>query len=158
MNEIEKFSCVPIEKMCGEDDNETRMLLDMLSEARSYLRSFEWCRGIREEYFGIGVGEVVAVFLFRISAAPQVDEWLWVVCGDLPTAYLVTDSAHNPLMALSVYCSLMDHWIVAVCSKSDLDSVFPVSIAPTPSNASLLEKRVNFLRNQIIPRYDSERV
>ena len=48
------------------------------------------------------IGGVVAVFLFRIDGPPEVDPLLWVVVGDLPTAYLVTDDAPSPAIALDV--------------------------------------------------------
>jgi hypothetical protein len=45
------------------------------------------------------VGGVVSTFLFRIDAEPNIDEWLWVVVGDLPSCYLVTDRASDGIKA-----------------------------------------------------------
>ncbi len=146
---------VPSDRMRGDDDEDTRLLKDALREAEDYLASFKWCRGVKERYFGIGVGGVVTVFLFRIDPADDVDEWLWVVCGDLPTAYLVTDEAPDPIAALEGYCSLMEEWIQAVRSKGDFSGVFPVQVAPTEEHASMLEKRVILLRTKIFPLYRS---
>ncbi len=140
-------------EMAGEDEKETELLRAALVEARGYLEGFEWCRGIDEEYFGLGVGGVVAVFLFRIEPAEGADEWLWVVCGDLPSAYLVTDRASTPTRALEVYCELMKGWVDAVRGGSPLDEVFPVAIPPTEDAARALEKRVAFLREEVIPAF-----
>ena len=72
----------------------TRSLLQqLLVKAHAYLRSYRWCHGIQESYFGLGVAGVVGVFLLRIVGGEGVDDWLWVVVGDLPSCHLVTDDA-----------------------------------------------------------------
>jgi len=76
--------------MHGEDEEETKMLKVMLSEAESYIASFHWSQPIKERYLGFGVGNVVALFLFRFDKPiRETDDWLWVVVGDLPSAYFV---------------------------------------------------------------------
>jgi hypothetical protein len=61
----------------------------MYGEARRYVSAFHWCKGIRDAWFGLGVGGVVAVFLFEIEALGELaDDTLWVVVGDLPSAHL----------------------------------------------------------------------
>jgi hypothetical protein len=143
----------PTTQIRGEDDDETKELQAALEEARCYLTSFPWCTCIEEEFFGFGIGGVVAVFLFRIRPAGAVDPWLWVIVGDLPSAYLVTDRATSPARALEVYCELMEEWIRAV-RQGNLSDTFPVVADPTGENADLLEKRVTFLRTQIIPAFE----
>lgn len=141
----------PLAQMQGDDQEDTDLLKAAQAEADAYVRSFAWCRGVKEVYFGAGVGGVVAVFLYRVDAPPRVDEWLWVVVGDVPSAYLVTDRARVPAAALEVYCELMEGWIEAVRSGTGLDSAFPVAAQATPENADLLERRVEFIRKRIIP-------
>jgi hypothetical protein len=141
----------PINAMTGEDAEETELLRASFNEATDYVRSFQWCRGIKESYFGIGVGGVIAVFLFHIDPAGEADEWLWVVTGDLPSCYLVTDRATEPLAAIETYCSVMSDWINAVRTKSSLTNVFPVAAPATIANAELLENRLTFLEKEIIP-------
>jgi hypothetical protein len=83
--------------MAGDDEEDSRLLQIMADDAQSYLRSFKRCKGIRETFFGDGYGGIVAVFLFRIEReSADVDEWLWVVFGDVPPAYLVTDECKTP--------------------------------------------------------------
>ncbi len=144
---------VPIENMTGEDEEETAQLKLALDEARAYLRNFTWCRSIQRELFGLGVGGVVCVFLFQLICDAGIDDTLWVVCGDLPTAYLVPDAAPTPSAALGVYCALMDEWIAAARGKGDLTNVFPVAAKPTEMNATQLEKRIAFLRREVIPAF-----
>lgn len=153
MSDIDMRGLTPTASMRGEDDEETDLLHDSLHEAADFLRSFKWCRGITESYFGLGVGGVVAVFLFRIDAPPQVDKWLWIVVGDLPPSYILTAEATTPLAALEIYCGLMQDWVEAVRGGRRLDAVVPVNMAPTPRNAAGLDTRVAFLRNEVMPLF-----
>jgi hypothetical protein len=122
-----------------------------ISDARGYLGAFSWCRAIREAHFGCGVGGVVAVFLFGIDGDPGVDEWLWVVSGDLPSACFVVDRAPDALSALSVYCELVNAWVAAVRGNGDLADAFPVRAEPTEENAGALAFRIELLRSEIVP-------
>ncbi len=149
--DVKRAKLTPISLMVGEDEEDTGLLRENYRAAETYIRSFKWCKDIKDSFFGIGVGGVVAVFLFRIDALEGVDEWLWVIDGDLPSAYLVMDQAPEPIAALKVYCQLMDVWIDAVRHHSDLNNVFPVWAAPTAENADLLESRIAFLRREVIP-------
>jgi len=149
--EFEKL--VPTDEMTGEDEEDSSKLRTHLQEARAYLRKFPWCLGIRREFFGLGVGGVVGVFLFELDSTSDADGRLWVITGDLPSAYLVTDQAPTPMDALGIYCGLMDDWIRAVRENGNVSDVFPVESAATRKNADLLEKRIRFLREEIIPAF-----
>lgn len=141
---------VPTASMRGDSDEDTRLLFGMLQEASNYIKSFEWCRGVVESYFGLGVGGVVAVFFFRICPAQGADEWLWVVVGDLPPAYLVTDRAPNGACALQAYIREMQAWVDAVRAGQPVDDIIPVNVPATPENAERLESRLRFLRDEIL--------
>lgn len=141
----------PVGRMQGDDEEDTALLLALLDKARAYLRGFAWCRGLEEEYFGVGVGGVVAVFLFKIEPTPGADRWLWVVVGDVPSCYLVADRAREPIAALTIYCELMDDWIRSVRQGRREEDVFPVAAARTQRNASALESRIRFIRAHVIP-------
>ena len=66
-------------------ESETVRLRGMEAQARSFLSSFDWCGEIREFYFGGGVGDVIAIFFARLSPTPpDIDEFLWIVVGDIP--------------------------------------------------------------------------
>lgn len=45
--------------MKGESAEETHLLKQMFEEAKKYLGSFSWCKGIDGSYFGLGVGGVI---------------------------------------------------------------------------------------------------
>ncbi len=141
-------------EMVGDDPEDLRLLRESLGAAVKYVEGFAWCRKVLEQYFGAGIGGVVAVFLFRIDAVGgAADEWLWTVSGDVPSAYLVTDMARDAASALGVYCGLMHDWAEAVRSGRGIGEAFPVDAAPTMENAELLEKRLSFLNEMVLPEW-----
>lgn len=145
---------VSLSRMVGDDDEDSKLLEVMATGAQNYLRCFPWCKDIREAYFGDGYGGIVAVFLFRIEPARAgVDEWLWVIFGDVPPAYLVTDVCKTPSQALERYIDETAKWVgLAKQGKSSKD-VIPVYVAATIENAVDLETRLNLLREIIVPAF-----
>lgn len=148
---VDLGSLVHADGLTGEDEEDRALLVEMLEEARSFLRRKKWCRVIKEEYFGYGVGGIIAVFLFHIdnTASPN-DEYVWVVVGDLPTAYIVTDASPTPIAAISTYVSLMQEWVDAVLDGRNLTGIYPVDAEPTAQNARDLESRLEFVRTNIL--------
>jgi len=148
---------IPGGQLCGDDAEDTALLKGMLHEARTYVESFRWCQKTRDTWFGFGVGGVVAVFLFHIDGDPRIDEWLWVIVGDLPSAYLVLDRSPSPSAALETYCDLMSDWVRAVRHGRPVDDMFPVNAPADESHAARLESRVRFLRVSILPEMTKSR-
>jgi hypothetical protein len=134
---------------------------ELYDEARAYLTSHRWCAGIRQGFVGIAVGGVVGVFLFHIDPAKtEVEEWLWIVVGDVPPAYLVVDQAGNPARALDAYISEMTVWVHAVREGESVDEVIPVLtrdggavVEETAENAEMLAGRLEFLEERILSDY-----
>jgi hypothetical protein len=150
---IDLKTLIPVEEISGEDAEETALLKQMLRNATEYLRRFRWCPPIDRAYFGCGVGGVAAVFLYHFREPIQgTDEWLWVVEGDVPTAYLVLDQAGDPATALEVYCRLMDDWAKGILEERPLKDIFPVGAEPSPENARNLVNRLDFIRTRLLPR------
>lgn len=152
MSEIDFIRLTPAGQMVGENAAETEELKQMLAHAEEYIKSFHWCPKITERYFGAGVGGVFALFLFKFDRSINADDdRLWVVEGDLPSAYFVTDHAHDPASALATYCQLMDDWAGAILNGRPLDTVFPIAVSPTVEHANMLKSRTTFIRDSIIP-------
>jgi hypothetical protein len=104
-------------------------------------------------YLAHGVGGVLAVFFVEFPRKIKgTDDKLWIVVGDLPSAYLVVEPDDSGADALERYCGLMEDWIAAVRDGADLNNVYPVTAEPTRENADSLERRVAFLLAEIIPR------
>src|SRR5579862_8748298 len=134
---------VPIDQMVGEDDEDTRLLREMASEASEFLGGFAWCEEILDAYYGHGCGGIVAVFFYRIKPSrADVDKWLWVVVGDIPSAHLVTDWCKLPSQALEGYIEEMSEWVKLAKEGQSSEDVIPVDVAATPDNAANLEGRL----------------
>ncbi len=149
----------PVDIMQGEDEKDTQLLREMSIRARDYVTSFHWCPPITGMYLGDGVGYIVAIFLFEFDRKIDgTDDKLWVVVGDLPSAYMVVGPNDFPQEALERYCLLMEDWIAVVRGNGDFDRVYPVDAPRTKKNADLLESRLAFLRREIIPRMSTQLV
>lgn len=136
-----------------DDDADTALLRAMARSARDYISSFDWCPAMGASYLASGVGGIVAIFLFEFTSKIQgTDDRLWVIVGDLPSAYLVVELEDSPREALERYCDLMEGWIAAIRDSTPLENAFPVAAEPTQENAELLERRIAFLLAEIIPR------
>jgi hypothetical protein len=143
---------IPTSEMRGENEEETARLRRMEAEVRAFLTAFKWCGSIRELYFGDGIGDVVAVFLARIEPwGLGVDEYLWIVVGDLPPAYLVVDDCPTPKAALRGYIAEMREWVAVAEENGDPSGVIPVNVPATPESASALRARLDALENDILP-------
>jgi hypothetical protein len=144
--------------MKGDDEEETFLLQKMSRDAEAYLRSFSWCEDVRSSFFGGGVGGVIAVFLFNIrTKRPEVGSWIWIVVGDIPSAYLPLQDAKSPAEVFKTYLWGMSKWVEYARSGAKQPAgrdVPPVNVPPTPEWAETLERRLNSLRLIIQPFFD----
>jgi hypothetical protein len=148
---------VPLSDVAGDTPEETTFLLDLAEAAQKYLNSFRWCRSIREVYFGDGIGKIIGLFLCRIVPSEKgTDEWLWVVVGDIPPAYLVTDKCKNPAEALDAYIEEMSKWIELAREGKSSNEVIPVNVASTPEEAERLRLRLELLGRLLRPWLDPQ--
>lgn len=140
------------DKIAGEDAVETAQLKALHEKSVEFISGFSWCRSITHSYFAGGVADIVGVFLFEIiPAASTLDAFLWVVVGDIPPAYLVTDDAPDAASALEGYIAEMERWVSAINHNTSLEGVIPVNGAPTAANAEMLNRRLAFLKENILP-------
>lgn len=146
-----------VEHLEGETEEETRDLAKLAKTAKAYLASFRWCGGIKEEYAGLTIPGIVGVFLFRIvPGSPDTDEWLWVVVGDLPPAYITLDSSPNPATGLDAYIGAMREWVDAVKNNLPTEELIPVNTPATIQYAEMLESRLDFLESEVLSDYSED--
>ncbi len=142
---------VPVEDFTGQDAAETAAVQAAVSRSRDFLRSFRWCGGIAASYVGIAVPEIVFVTLHQILPLEAgVDEWLWTVIGDLPSAYLVTDGASTPEEALEAYVGEMRSWVQAVQLGQPTEDLIPVNSPATAEYADMLRKRLEIIEATLL--------
>ncbi|MGH6939680.1 hypothetical protein [Hypericibacter sp.] len=153
-SKLDFSNLVSVDSIQGEDEQETREFKELHLEARRFIESFPWHGEIKNEYFGLGVAYIVAVFLFElVPAKPSVDSFLWVIVGAIPPAYLVIDDAPAPLDALRAYIGLMREWAEAVKAGESIQGIIPVNATATIENATDLESRLNHIEQHIIPQF-----
>ena|ERR1700732_1542230 len=79
----------------------------------------------------LGIGGVVAVFLFRIVPKKKdIDEWLRVVVGDLPPACLAANGNPAPVSALEAYVEEMSAWVDAGRNGRPVAELIPKTTKP----------------------------
>ncbi len=148
---------MPVEAIRGEDDEDTKLLNEMASDARNYIASFTWCLPITAMYLADGVGGIIAIFLVEFAGKiGGTDDRLWVVVGDLPSAYMVVEPDDCVQEALERYCLLMEDWVSAVRGNGDFENVYPVAAENTEEHADMLQGRLDSLRKDIIPEFSAD--
>lgn len=154
MIDTSQFQIVP--ELHGDDEQDTGLLKSMAHDAASYITSFRWATDIKKQYLAFGIGGIVAVFWFEFATKiANSDDVLWVVVGDLPSAYLVAEAGNGPREVLCAYCDLMVEWAEKVIVGAALKDAFPVKAEPTLKNAHALQQRIAFLRKELIPQIPS---
>jgi hypothetical protein len=157
---------VPSPDFFGEDEEDQALLVEMIERGQRWLAGHDWCERIAESYVGdVAVGGIVVVLLTRIvPASEDVDEWLWVVVGDVPPAYLVTDDLPNPASALDTYVTLVRQWVAAAERGEDVADLMPLEsdvqpgepLAPTRRNAEALRGRLDLIQRLILDFHDDD--
>jgi hypothetical protein len=131
--------------------------IEVRNFARAYIDSFRWCESIKSDYVGMLFPGIVSVFLFNINPArPDVDDWMWVVVGDIPSAYIACENAKNPAAALDAYIGAMEEWVAAAHAGDDVKNLIPVNVPPSIESAEHLQRRLNFLDSEILSRFRAD--
>ena len=121
--------------------------------AIKYLSSFKWCNKILNGWLAEGFGYILCIFYFEIEPAKDsnADDKVWVIVGDIPSAYLDTIEYKTANDALCVYCCLMEEWIEQVKAGKSIEECYPVNVPPTNEYAEMLSSRVNLLKRDFLP-------
>lgn len=149
---------VRVDEIRGEEEEDTRLLTLMAEEAKQYISSFSWCRGIFDSYFGGGVGGIFAIFFFHIRPARAgIDKWIWVSVGDVPRAYMPLMDCFSAVEFFSEYVGGMRKWVALAREGREgtpEQGVPPVNVPATPEWAEKLDQRVEALISTIGPFFD----
>lgn len=131
----------------GEDDLDSARI-----EAREYLEFYDWVLSIKGEYLGYGAEGIVYIFLFEIEPGrPDVPGWIWVIVGDVPPTYIPADDTRTPFEALDGYIGALEDWVDAARQGKSVAKLIPVNVPATPANAEMLDSRLKFLDEKVLP-------
>jgi hypothetical protein len=149
--EIDTSDFLEESKIQGDDAEDTAQLRELAAEARAYMEDFEWCPSIVSVHLALGVGGIVGVFLFQFDEVIEDDDdALWVVVGDLPSAYVIVEPDDDGISALERYCELMEDWAFNVLKGNSIEESFPVEAEATHENAEALRQRIAFIHAEIL--------
>ncbi len=120
-------------------------------EAETYIKSFKWCKDIKNCSLYTNIGRVFCIFLFEIeNSASSEDNFLWLIVGDLPAMYLDTFGAKSTKEVVEDYIMLAEDWINNIKAGESIINCYPFNAAPTLEMAELLEKRVSFMKSTLM--------
>ena len=131
-------------------DDDDIVIIDFSREAKKYLLSHLWCSEVTDGWLAIYWEGILGVFLFKISSDyEEVDDYVWMVVGDLPSAYVDIESANSPNEVLKAYVGIMSDWVNGVLNNTSLEDCYPVEVPPTKEYAEMLNSRLDFLLKEI---------
>lgn len=131
-----------------EEQEEVKKLSD---EAVRYLRGQTWCKEVQQGWIGEEWGGILSVFLFKILPSDEgIDDYVWVVVGDIPPAYIDIESSESVDEVLEGYVYIMSEWVKRVEKGRSVDDWFPVSVPPEKKYADMLKSRLTFIKDNIL--------
>lgn len=125
--------------------------INILSQrAFQYLERQTWCKEIETGWLAEGWGYMVGVFLFKIIPInTDVDDYVWIVVGDIPPAYIDIGAKSVPDV-LDSYISIMKDWVDCAINNLPVDECFPISVPPTKEYAEMLNSRIHLIKKVIL--------
>ena len=100
---------------------------------------------------------IVAVFAYKVEKsrpigidATDILEWIWVMVGDLPSAYLVNEEITDALVALAGYTVVAGDWVKAVEVGGSADNPAYFDAPTDKEHAALLRPRIEFLKQNFL--------
>lgn len=124
----------------------------LVEEARFYLSSYKWCREIKRQWLALNCENLLTVFLFEIIPNSQnADDYVWVVVGDLPSAYIDIESARDKKQVVKTYTEIMGDWVHVVKKSGNIEDCYPLNVPPTKEYAEMLSIRIKLIRENILP-------
>lgn len=139
--------------------NSRKDLAEMAKEAAEFLQWHRWCKAVQQGYLVQGWVGILGIFYFEIvPTSAAVDDALWVIVGDIPPAYIDCLGSPNAVSALEDYLYSMQEWVDHVRAKHSVGNLIPVyrrhsfvRVDPSPDYAKLLETRLQFIRDNVLP-------
>ena len=121
-------------------------------EAKEFLTNQKWCKKVKRVLFDRGWGYLLCIFYCEIEPKGEgVDNAVWIIVGDIPSAYIDVESAKDGEEALKCYVDIMEDWVNTIKKGKSVDDCYPVKVLPTPENATMLETRLRLIKEEMLP-------
>lgn len=146
-----KYQASTFDNIDGLSKEDNSHLYDLSIEAKNYLLRHQWCKSILSGWLAVYWEGIISVFLFEIEPAGNgVDQFVWIVVGDIPPAYIDVESGTNPRSAMESYVIIMRNWVEAVLNGEPIEDCYPVEVPATKEYAEMLQSRLDILDTLII--------
>lgn len=152
---IDTSQFIPTDRIDTSDVEDKDEVIQLVEEAEGYLKSQKWCSSIKNGWYAVGWGYMLGVFYYEIIPNGDADSSVWVVVGDLPTAYIDIESANDEIEVILSYVELMEDWIENVENGNSVEDCFPINVSPTREHAAMLRDRTKLIREEILAAYDN---
>jgi hypothetical protein len=126
-------------------------VLARCEEATTLVGAAPWCAAVRERHLGFGVGDTLAVVLFRVDRRDGGPEWRWVVVGDVPPAILPSGRLPTPARALEAYLAAMRDELTAIRGGGPLEGLARLDAPAEVRRADALERRLDYIESALLP-------
>ncbi len=132
-------------------------VINLASEATTYLKNFKWCKEIINGWLSSEFGYIFCVFYFEIipEESSKADKYIWIIVGDIPPAYIDIISAPTIQEAIICYCAIMEDWVNAVNDGNSVEECYPINVPATIEYADMLKTRIELIKNDLLPNLDS---
>lgn len=129
-----------------------------LNEAKNYLSGFDWCLRIIDGWVAASFGYILNVFCFKIQPDNKScnDEFVWVIVGDIPPAYIDVVSAPTVSDALKTYINIIQDWVDNVNDGNSVEDCFPINVPQERKYAEMLAIRLKLLIEDYLPQIYEE--
>jgi hypothetical protein len=105
--EIDMESVVPFEDLDKEDEVDAHFI-ELFENAEKDMVSKGMVQKIHERYFGLGIPELIAVYLLRMTPIPpETDEWAWFVISKVNSGLFNRELGGQPLEVLDGYLEMI---------------------------------------------------
>jgi hypothetical protein len=141
---------VPLETLDPASPAESAVLM-LCEEATTLVASAPWCDAVRERHLGFGVGDVIAVVLFRVVRDDGGSPWQWAVVGDVPAALMWSEGMLTPARALEGYLAAMRDEVAMIRGTGPLDGLVRIDAPEEVRWADALERRLDYIEAALLP-------
>ena len=126
-------------------------VLALCEEATTLVAAAPWCGSVVERHLGFGVGDVIAVVLFRVARDDGGSPWQWAVVGDVPPALMWSEAMLTPARALEGYVAAMRDEVTTIRGAGPLDGLVRFDAPEEVRWADALERRLDYIESALLP-------
>lgn len=123
----------------------------LTARARSFLDGQRWVSRVQSVTPVLAIEGDLGVFRCAlIPSQPDADVMVWVVVGDLPSAWVPHEPGDSWQDALHGYVAELGRWVEAARSGAPVDALVPVDLPPTAEHAERLATRLEHIRASFV--------